>query len=320
MGTIFTMMAAVALGALMPAAASAQANQPMRLVMAGSSSGGTSHLYFAALAPMLNKYVPGIEASARSGGTAENVLLIERGDVKMGVTEPGAALMILGNDAAQTSRLRTLFAMFTTPYHILVPKDSPVKSVADLKGKRVAVGSKAGGEAYLFQRTLDALGMKESDFRVEYLGKGEGLNAYKDGVLDGMFYLCPVPCPLVTEAATHPRGVRVVPFSLEEIQKIRAKYTWYGDYTIEKSVYTAALKEGAADTATITEWSYIVVRDDFPDQLAYQIAKMLDEKHDELVAAFRPAGTSTAGNTARYPGFKLHPGTERYLKEKSLLN
>src|SRR5690606_31005132 len=112
-------------------------------------------------------------------------------------------------EGAEKSRLRTLFAMFTTPYHIIVPKDSPVKAIGDLKGKRVAVGSKAGGEAYLFQRVLDALGMKESDFRVEYLGKGEGMNAYKDGVLDGMLYLCPVPCPVVTEVATHPRGARI---------------------------------------------------------------------------------------------------------------
>jgi len=302
----------------MMAVGSAQAAEPNRLVMAGSSSGGTSHLYFAALAPLLNKYIPGMEASARSGGTSENVLLIDRGDVKVGVTEPGAAMMIQGKDY-EKSRLRTLFAMFTTPYHVIVPADSPVQSFADLKGKRFAVGNKAGGEAYLFQRIVDALGMKESDFKVEYLGKGEGLNAYKDGVLDAMLYLCPLPCPVVTEAATHPRGARVVPFSAEEIGKIRAKYTWYGDYMIGKAVYANALKDKSVDTATITEWSYIAVRDDFPEDLAYQMAKVLDEHHDELEAAFRPAATSTAENTARYPGFKLHAGTERYLKEKGLL-
>lgn len=307
--------ALLTLGALTPA----HASEPTRLVMAGSSSGGTSHLYFAALAPLLNKYIPGMEASARSGGTSENVLLIERGDVKVGVTEPGAALMIQGKEGFAKSRLRTLFAMFTTPYHIIVPKDSPIKSYADLKGKRVAVGNKAGGEAYLFQRVADSLGMKESDFRVEYLGKGEGMNAYKDGVLDAMLYLCPLPCPVVTEVATHPRGARIVPFSADDVAKIRAKYTWYGNFTIEKAVYTNALQSGAMDTSTITEWSYIVVRDDFSEDLAYRMAKVLDERHGELVAAFRPAGTSTAANTAHYPGFKLHAGTERYLKEKGLL-
>jgi uncharacterized protein len=305
--------------ALFTAAPLAVAGAQERLVMAGSSSGGTSHLYFAAVATMINKYIPGVEASARSGGTAENVMLIERGEVKIGVTEPGAAFLLQGADWRQKTRLRTLYAMFTTPYHIIVPAESPARTLADLKGKRVAVGTRQGGEAYLFQRVLDSLGMRESDFRVEYLGKGEGINAYKDNVLDAMFYLCPLPCPVVTEVATHPRGARIIPLSGDEVGKIKAKYGWYGDYQIDKDVYTNALKNLSADTRTVTEWSYVVVRDDFPAELGYKIVKMLDEKHEELVGSFRPAATSTAANTAQYPGFALHSATQRYLTEKGLL-
>jgi TRAP transporter TAXI family solute receptor len=307
---------AAALFATIPLAA---ADAQERLVMAGSSAGGTSHLYFATVATLINKYIPGVEASARSGGTAENVMLIERGEIKIGVTEPGAALLLQGADWREKTRLRTLYAMFTTPYHIIVPAESPVRTIADLKGKRVAVGTRQGGEAYLFQRVLDSLGMRESDFRVEYLGKGEGINAYKDNVLDAMFYLCPLPCPVVTEVATHPRGARLIPLSGDDVGKIKAKYGWYADFQIEKDVYTNALKQRAADTRTVTEWSYIVVRDDFPMELGYKIVKMLDEKYDELVSSFRPAATSTALNTAQNSGFALHAATQRYLAEKGLL-
>jgi len=64
---------------------------------------------------------------------------------------------------------------------------------------------------------------------------------------------------------------------------------------------------------------YVAARDDFPAETAYQIAKVLGDHHDEMVAAFKAANSSTAENTAKYPGFKLHPGTERYLREKGLL-
>ena len=297
----------------------AYAQAPTRLVMAGSSSGGTAHLFFASLAPLLNKYVPGMEASARTGGAAENVALIERGSVQVAVAGPGDAQAVLGKEGLDKSRIRTVFAMFHIPFHIVVPADSPIKSFADLKGKRVSVGIRAGGEANLFLRLLDVYGIKESDVKIEFLGKGEGTAAYKDGSVDAMTFLCPLPCPVVTELATHPRGVRLVPFSDAEVSKIRDKQPWYSPYTIEKSWYTNALKGDAKDVPTFTEWIYVAARDDLPAETAYQIAKVLGEHHDEMVAAFKAANSSTAENTAKYPGFKLHPGTERYLKEKGLL-
>jgi TRAP transporter TAXI family solute receptor len=297
----------------------ASAQTPTRLVMAGSSSGGTAHLYFASLAPLLNKYVPGMEASARTGGAVENVALIERGGVQVAVAGPGDAQAVLGKEGLEKSRIRTVFAMFHIPFHIVVPADSPIKSFADLKGKRVSVGIRAGGEANLFLRLLEVYGMKESDVKIEFLGKGEGTSAYKDGSVDAMTFLCPLPCPVVTELATHPRGVKIVPFSDAEVAKIREKHGWYSPYTIEKSWYANALKGDARDVPTFTEWIYVAARDDFPAETAYQIAKVLGDRHDEMVAAFKAANSSTAENTAKYPGFKLHPGTERYLKEKGLL-
>ena len=310
-------VAAVVVVALTTAIAFAQS--PTRLVMAGSSSGGTAHLFFASLAPLLNKYVPGMEASARTGGAVENIALIERGGVQVAVAGPGDAQAVLGKEGLEKSRIRTIFAMFHIPFHVVVPADSPIKSFADLKGKRVSVGIRAGGEANLFLRLLDVYGMKESDVKIEFLGKGEGTSAYKDGSVDAMTFLCPLPCPVVTELATHPRGVRIVPFSDAEVAKIREKYTWYTPYTIEKSWYANALKGDAKDVPTFTEWIYVAARDDFPAETAYQIAKVLGDHHDEMVAGFKAANSSTAENTAKYPGFKLHPGTERYLCEKGLL-
>ncbi|MSP88973.1 MAG: TAXI family TRAP transporter solute-binding subunit [Alphaproteobacteria bacterium] len=308
-------LAALLLSTAAPTPAAAQT----RLVMAGSSAGGTAYLYFAALSPMLNKYIPGMEASARSGGSSENVVLLERGTVQVAGAAPGDAQGVFGKEAMAKSRIRTLFAMFNIPYHILVPRASSIQSFADLKGKRLSIGIKAGGDSAAFLRIVDALGLKEGDYRLDYLGKGEGVNAYKDSVVDAMGFLCPLPCPLVTELATHPRGARLLPLKSDEIAKVSAKFDWYTDYTIEKNWYAHALKDEAKDVPSFTEWFYVAARDDFPEEIAYQIAKVIGDHHDELVASFRAANSSTSANTAKYPGFKLHAGTERYLREKGLL-
>ena len=318
--TSFGKVGALALGVTLAAAGVFEtASAQTRIVMAGSSSGGTAHLYFAALAPLLNKHIPGMEASARSGGSTENVVLLERGTAQIAGASPGDAEKVLGKEGMEKTRIRTLFTMFNIPYHVLVPTNSPIQSFSDLKGKRLSIGIKAGGEANLFLRMIGLFGMKEGDFRLDYLGKGESMNAYKDGVLDAFAFLCPLPCPVVTELATHPRGARLVPISDAEVAKIKADHRWYSGYTIGKDVYANALKDQSKDVNSFTEWFYVATHADFHEETAYQIAKVIGENHADLVAAFRAANTSTAENTAKYPGFPLHPGTARYLREKGLL-
>jgi TRAP transporter TAXI family solute receptor len=286
--------------------------------MVAGSSGSTSHVYFANAAQLLNKYIPGMEASASTGAPAENVVLLERGEIRIGIVDKGVGINLYGTDWLKKTRIRTIFNMFHAPYHIIVPKDSPIKQFSDLKMKRVSVGQKAGPESILFLRLLDIMGMKDSDLKIEYIGKGEAVNAYKDHFVDAMSLCAPLPSPAVVELASHPRGVRIVGLAPQDIQKMVAKYPEYTEYTIEKKWYTHALKD-AADIPSFTQWHYMATRDDFPENMVYQITKVLDERYDELVTAFKSANSSTAENTAKYPGFKLHPGTARYLKEKGLI-
>jgi TRAP transporter TAXI family solute receptor len=286
--------------------------------MVGSSSGGTAHLYFAAASAILNKYIPGMESTAASGGTTENIPRLERGEIQVCCVNPGAGMKLYGKDWLQKTRIRTIFNMFHTPYHVIVPKDSPIKQFSDLKGKRVSVGTRGGGEAYLFQRIREVVGLKESDVKMEFLGKGEAINAYKDGAVDAIAYMSPLPNPGVMELGSHRRGARVVGLAPQEIKKLISLYPEYSEYTIEKKWYDNAIKDGS-DVLSFTEWYYIASRDDFSADTAYQMARVLDERHDELVAAFKAAHSSTAAATAKDPGFQLHPGAAKYLKEKGLI-
>lgn len=286
-----------------------------RIVMAGSSAGGAAYLYFATTAKLFNEGIPGYDFSARTGGTTENVPLIETGEVKIAAASPGGVVKLYGSDGLKSTRLRTVFAMFHAPFHILVPKDSPLKSLADLKGKRLSVGVKGGGDWIAFLKMAEANGYKESDFDMRFLGKSEGLNAVKDGSVDALVGLAPVPSPLVTELAAHPKGVKVIGFSQAEVENLVKKSPEFSAFTIPSGTYPAA----PAEVVSFTEWYYVVARDDLPEDLVFNVARILDQQHDKVVAAIKLASSSTAENTAKYPGFTLHRGTEKYLREKGLL-
>ncbi len=306
------MVLAVAAGVLL---ASAPAGAAERIVMAGSSAGGASYLYFATVAKLFNDGVPGYDFSARTGGTTENVPLVETGEVKIAAASPGGVVKLYGQEGLQKTRLRTLFAMFHAPFHILVTKDSPIRSLADLKGKRLSVGVKGGGDWIAFLKMVEANGYKESDFNMQFLGKSEGLNALKDGSVDALVGLAPVPTPLVTELGAHPKGVRVVGFAPAEVERLVSKSPEFAAFNIPKGTYEKSPEEAVS----FTEWYYVVARDDFADDLAFKVTRILDEQHGKVVEALKLAASSTAGNTAKFPGFKLHPGTAKYLKEKGLL-
>ncbi len=306
------MVLALLAGALL---ASAPAFAAERIVMAGSSAGGASYLYFATVAKLFNDGISGYDFSARTGGTTENVPLVETGEVKIAAASPGGVVKLYGADGLKSTRLRTLYAMFHAPFHILVPKDSPIKSFTDLKGKRLSVGVKGGGDWIAFLKMAEANGLKESDYDMRYLGKSEGINALKDGSVDALVGLAPVPSPLITEMGAHPKGVRVVAFTPKEVQNLVAKSPEFAPFTIAKGTYTPAPDE----VVTFTEWYYVVARDDLSEKLAFDVTKILDQQHDKVVAALKLAASSTAENTAKYPGFKLHAGTQKYLREKGLL-
>ena len=257
-----------------------------------------------------------MEATARTGGAVENVALLERGGVQVAVAGPGDAQAVLGKDGLEKSRIRTVFAMFHIPFHVVVPKDSPIESFADLKGKRVSVGIRAGGEANLFLRLLEVYGMKESDVKIEFLGKGEGTAAYKDGSVDAMTFLCPLPARWSPSWQRIRAACASCSSAMRKSRRSARSSRGTTPYTIEKSWYANVAQGRRAGRAHVHRVDLRRLARRLPAETAYQIAKVLGDRHDEMVAAFKAANSSTAENTARFPGFKLHPGTQRYLKEK----
>jgi uncharacterized protein len=283
------------------------------LALVGSSQGGSGYNYMVAASQIFNKHL-GMNTTVQAGGTQENALLISSGQLKFGITSPGDLIAAAKDpNAVKETELRTVFNIFNVGFLIVVPKDSPAKSLRDLKGKRIAIGTPGGGEYPAFQQALTCLGMSQSDFQAQAIGKDEASAAYQDGNIDAWWAQGPNPTSSFTEVIESRRGGKVIGLG-QELLDCFLKSDEFSEGEIPAKTYPGQTEA----IPTVDEWFYAVATEELPENVAYQMAKALDEHHDELVATFPGAATSTAQNTADHVGFPLHPGTERYLKEKGL--
>ncbi len=285
------------------------------MVLVGSSQGGSGYNWMVAASQVFNQ-VLGMNTSVQAGGTQENALLMDSGELEFAITAPGDAISATGSaTAVQDAKYRTLWNIFNVSWALIVAPDVEAESLADLVGRRIAIGIPGGGEHPLFMAAIECAGLSESDFQLQPIGKDEAVAAYKDGNIDAWAAQGPNPTPQFVEVIESPRGGRLVPIGDDVLECLVE-----GSDEFVLSEIPAGTYPGQDEALpTVDEWFYAVVQEDMPEDVAYTLAKALDENYDQLVRTFPGATTSTAEATAEAQGFKLHPGTERYLTEKGLL-
>jgi TRAP transporter TAXI family solute receptor len=283
--------------------------------MVAASMGGVIYRWMAAYSKVFNEDVQAAQFTVRTGFPGSNVLLVEHGEAPIAASGPTYYNDLYPDDPAfEKTRILTLWPMFSVCRYLVVPPDSPYKTYSDLKGKKIAVGIKTaeGGD---FLKMVKALGWKEKDINFYYVGKNEGMTAYKDGTVDAWTGWTTRKSPHFMRLAASKKGARLILFTPEELDQIQKIYPAY---------YTANIPAGAhelikKDSPTIFYWLTLNVRDDFPEDIAYQLAKVIDTRRNDVAAVFKGVRDATPENAVKFHFFKLHPGTVKYLKEKGYM-
>lgn len=288
------------------------------LMIAGSVPGNIAYIWTAGVAKLINKYLKEVSVSVQGtvGMGRENVMLCQTGQVQLTVVSASAAYNSLHGLAGEPKAdLRVLYAQFPAGMQIAVPKDFPGTSINDLKDKRVSFGP-PGSSSYLNSSLiLPAIGLKFEDFKAVHITTTESVTAIKDRSIISYFMFTGFPAAAYIDLETHRVGLKLIPFSKEEIAKVSAKYPYLSEVIIPKNTYSSV----ATETPTVGAWDTLCVRSDFPEDLAYKIVKLMTEHQDELIKVHPAAKTSTAENTVKGSPIPLHPGTARYFKERGLL-
>lgn len=283
------------------------------------ATGGTAGTYFplgGALADILNKNIPGANASAQStGASVANVNLLSQGKVEIGFIQNDIAYYAANGTemfkGKQVAGLQGLATLYPETVQIVTLKKNGIKSVADFKGKRIAVGAAGSGTEANARQIMEAYGIKYDDIKVQYLSFGEAASALKDGNVDAAFVTAGHPTAAIQDIATQ-HEVALVPVDADKADALIKQYPFYTKVTIKSGTYA----KQDADVSAVAVKCMLAVTDKMDADTAYAIVKALYGNIDRMKAAHSAANAISKETGKDGMSIKLNPGAEKFFSEK----
>ncbi|MBN9259865.1 MAG: TAXI family TRAP transporter solute-binding subunit [Hyphomicrobium sp.] len=304
--------------ALTAAAAIAQTKQ------LSITTGGTGGVYYplgGGFASIIGKNIPNTTAAAEvTGGSVANLQLIGSGRADIAFTQVDAAWdAVSGLDKFKSGKLpvQSLVVMYPNHMHVVTIDGTGVTKIEDLKGKRVSTGSPGSATEVFAFRVIEAAGLdKDKDMKRERLGVAESVNAIKDKKIDAFFWVGGLPTAAVTDlGATPGTKLRMIDIA-QNVGKMVAKYgEIYAATVIPKGTYGGQ----DADNHNVAVWNVMAVNANMPEDLAYQLTKLMLEKREDLGTVHKEGLNIKAENqTKKKSGIPFHPGALKYFAEKGI--
>jgi hypothetical protein len=309
----FTAVAALAL------AGGAQAQQFFRI-----GTGGTAGTYYPVGGMIANAVSqPGkiVVSAQASNGSVANVTGIAGGAIESGFTQADVASWAYTGKGVYEGKgnvpgLRLIANLYPESVHLVVRKGLGIKSVADLKGKRVALDEPGSGTLVDARIILAAYGLKDADIKAEYIKPNQAGDKMKDGALDAFFFVGGAPAGAIAELASAGGGIDLVPIDGPQADAIRKSDTFFSSDLIADGMY-----KGIGATRTLAVGAQWVTSDKADANTVYEITKALygDAAQKALAAGHAKGKFITKENAVKGAGIPFHPGAERFYKEAGLL-
>ena len=280
------------------------------LVLGTATPGGGFPVFGDALAEILNAQEPALRLQTRNTkGSTENVPLLEEGKLDLALVAGEIASSAL---AKPDTRLRIVTAMYSSPGMFIVRGDSPHRTIADLRGRPVVLGTQASGVTALGRTVLKSLEIEVQPIILEKAADGPPM--LLDGRADALWG-AGVGWPAF--AALAKAGGRFIAPSAAEVERILSRELSLQAVTLPAGSYPGQLSA----LPSVGSWSYVLSSDKFPDDAAYLIARAVHRSEAKLAARLEQARETTMASTiAAAPRPELiHPGVRKYLQEAGLL-
>jgi len=280
------------------------------LILGTATPGGGFPLYGDAFAEMVNAQEPQLRVQPRNTkGSTENVPLLETGKVDLALVAGEIATAAL---AKPGTTLRIVTAMYSSPGMFMVRADSPHRSIADLKGKPVVLGTQASGITALGRTVLQTLDIAVKEITLEKAADGPAMLV--DGRAEALWG-AGVGWPAFTALAKS--GARFIGPTSAEVQRILARQPALQAVTLPARSYPGQ----DAPLPSVGSWSYVLAKPDLSEETAYLLARALHRAEAPLAARLEQARETTMANTvAAAPRSDLiHPGVQKYLREINLM-
>ncbi|MCO7514333.1 TAXI family TRAP transporter solute-binding subunit [Pseudomonas guariconensis] len=285
-------------------------------------TGGTSGVYYPIGVGISQIYSHGIEGSKTSvqatKASVENLNLLQAGRGELAFALGDSVADAWKGDAeagfkTPLKKLRAIAGTYPNYIQIVASKESGIESLDDLKGKRISVGAPKSGTELNARAIFKAAGLSYQDMgKVEYLPYAESVELIKNRQLDATLQSSGLGQAAIRDlAATLP--VVFVPIPADVVAKI-------GNNAYQQAAIPAGTYDGQdAEVPTAAINNILVTHEGISDDQAYQMTKLIFENLPRLVTAHAAAKDIRVENAATNLPIPLHPGAERYYKEKNLL-
>ncbi len=308
-----------AAAALTLAAALAAAAQ-LRLSIATGGTGGVYYPLGGALANVLSKSIPGVEATAEvTSASVDNVKLVGAGKVDVAFTLADTAADGFNGVGKFKEKvpIRTVAVLYANKSQWVTVEGTGVERIQDLKGRRIGTGAPGSGTETIALRILEAYGIDpDKDVKREKLSVAESVNALKDRKIDAFFWSGGVPTAAVTDLAATP-GMKIK--LLDHADAVPALVKKYGPLYVKGTIPAGSYPGQAKDAHVADVWNLLVVSDKMDEKLAHDIAKAVFEKKADLAAVHAEAKNIDLAKQYEVGSpVPFHPGAERYFAEKGL--
>ena len=287
----------------------------------GFSTGGTAGTYYPLggdIAALWMAKVPQLDVSvASSGGSKDNILKINTNEAELGLVQNDVMYYAYQGDqdffaGEVIDSFQAIGSLYPELVQIVVAADSDIKTVADLKDKNVSVGAIGSGVYFNAVQLLGEVGLTMDDIKPQYLSFAESATAFQNQQLDAFFVTAGLPNPAIMDVASK-REVRLIGLPEEQMMSLQEKYSFYVPYTVPAGSYNGLTEDVAVPSMN----AVLIVSKDAPEDLVYQMTKVLFENTDELTHAkkeFISAEYAVQGIPVPF-----HPGALKYFQELGLI-
>ena len=256
----------------------------------------------------------GLIATARtSEGTVDNLLSVNTGESESGLAQSDVVAAAVKGEGpfkakGKQSHVRVIASLFREDVHLVAAANSTIKSVTDLKGRRVALGSPGSGVGLTAREILAAYGVPETRIRQSSLDAASAMAQIKQGKLDAFFAVAGVPMDGLGDLLSS-HVVRLVPIMGAGRDRLVKSQPALAPAVISYP--------GQAPVGTVSTRALWIVRDSVSDALVYGIARALfsPANHDVLAASHPSAREIELATAASAPPAPLHPGAARFYAE-----
>lgn len=286
-------------------------------------TGGTSGVYFQLGQALAQIYGEKLDAKASvqtTGASEENINKISQNQAELGfavVVAVADAYNGEGNFAKDgaLSNVRAVASLYPNYMQIVALKSAKIQTLQDLKGKSIAIGEMASGTEMMAKHILNAAGITYADLNVNYLSFAEGIEGIKNGTIDVAFLSSGYPNLGIMElAATNEVEMIQVPKELTEKLK-------KNDSAFDSGIIPANTYKGVKENReTVMVNNLLITNEEMLEEEVYELTKILFNHLENLRNAHSSAKNIQLEKAIQNLPVPLHPGAEKYYKEKGVLN